>query len=212
IHERDFSFSRATLYNTVVVLGADGSVVNRHRKLMPTNPERMVWGLGDASGLRAVDTPAGRVGALICWESYMPLARFALYADGVELYCAPTWDSGEGWLTTMRHIAQEGRCWVLGNGTSMQVRDVPADFSHRAELFPDDDEQLNEGDSVVVSPDGQVVAGPLHRENGILYHDCDPSRAAAARRALDVSGHYARPDVFQLKVDRAPRPPILFSE
>jgi nitrilase len=212
INERDGAFSRATLYNTVVVIAADGTIVNRHRKLMPTNPERMVWGLGDATGLRAVDTPAGRVGALICWENYMPLARFALFADGVEVYCAPTWDSGDGWVTTMRHIAQEGRCWVLGNGTSLQARDVPADFPERAVVFPDDDEWLNDGDSAIVSPGGEVVAGPLHREHGILYADCDPGRAASSKRTLDVSGHYNRPDIFHLEVMRGPRGPVTFSE
>jgi nitrilase len=212
IHERDGAFSRATLYNTVVVIAADGTIVNRHRKLMPTNPERMVWGLGDATGLRVVDTPAGRVGALICWENYMPLARFALFADGVEVYCAPTWDSGDGWLATMRHIAQEGRCWVLGNGTSIQARDVPADFPDRAAVFPDDDEWLNDGDSVIVSPGGEVVAGPLRREHGILYAECDPARTASSKRTLDVSGHYHRPDIFRLEVTRAPRVPVVFSE
>src|SRR3954451_16038644 len=110
IHERDGQFSRATLYNTVVTIGSDGRICNRHRKLMPTNPERMVWGLGDASGLRATDTSAGRLGALICWENYMPLARYALYAEGVEVYVAPTWDEGESWIATMRHIAALGRC------------------------------------------------------------------------------------------------------
>jgi nitrilase len=212
IHERDGFFSRATLYNTVATIATDGTIVNRHRKLMPTNPERMVWGLGDATGLRAVDTPAGRVGALICWENYMPLARFALFADGTEIYCAPTWDGGDGWLTTMRHIAQEGRCWVLGNGTSLEARDVPADFPERASLFPDADEWLNDGDSVIVSPGGEVVAGPLHKEHGILYAECDPARAASSKRTLDVSGHYGRPDIFHLEVVRTPRVPVVFSE
>ncbi len=114
IDERDSEFSRSTLYNTVVVIAPDGTIAKRHRKLMPTNPERMVWGFGDGSGLRVVDTPAGRVGALICWENYMPLARFSLYAQGVELYIAPTYDNGERWLATMRHVAREGG--VLGRG------------------------------------------------------------------------------------------------
>jgi nitrilase len=109
VHEREGSYSRATLYNTLVTIGADGSILNRHRKLIPTNPERMVWGHGDASGLRAVDTSFGRLGGLICWENYMPLARYTLYADGVQVYVASTWDSGETWLATLRHIASEGR-------------------------------------------------------------------------------------------------------
>jgi nitrilase len=209
IHERDGRFSRGTLYNTAVLVGPDGEVLNRHRKLMPTNPERMVWGLGDASGLRVVDTPAGRVGALICWENYMPLARFTLYAQGPDFHLAPTWDAGSGWVSTMRHIALEGRCWVLGNGTAMRGRDVPADFPSRDALFPDQDDWFNPGDSVIVGPHGRIVAGPLRSEHGILYADCDPAAAAAARRTLDVAGHYARPDVFRLEVRTEPRPPVV---
>jgi nitrilase len=212
IQERDGAYSRATLYNTVVTIAADGTVVNRHRKLVPTSPERMVWGTGDAVGLRAVPTPMGRVGVLICWENYMPLARFSLFADGVEIYCAPTWDAGDVWLATMKHVAREGRCWVLGNGISIQRRDVPDDFPGRAELFPDDEEWLNEGDSVIVSPLGDVVAGPLRKESGILYADCDPRRAATAKRTLDVSGHYNRPDIFHLEVMRSALPPVSFSD
>ena len=209
VHERDGRFSRGTLYNTVVLVGPDGEVLNRHRKLVPTNPERMVWGQGDASGLRVVATPAGRVGALICWENYMPLARFALYAQGPDFHLAPTWDAGSGWVSTMRHIALEGRCWVLGNGTAMRGRDVPADFPCREGLFPDQDDWFNPGDSVVVGPDGRIVAGPLRNEHAILYADCDPAAAAAARRTLDVAGHYARPDVFRLEVRAEPRPPVV---
>ena len=210
IHELDGKFSRGTLYNTVVIIGPDGKLLNRHRKLMPTNPERMVWGMGDASGLRVVETPSGRVGALICWENYMPLARFALYAQGPDIYVAPTWDSGPGWLATMQHIALEGRCWVIGNGTAMRGRDFPDSFP-RSDMFPDLEEWFNAGDSVVASPSGKIVAGPLHEEHGIVYAECDPALSAAARRTLDVAGHYSRPDVFRLEVDRAAAEQVKFS-
>jgi nitrilase len=212
LNETDRALGGGTLYNSVVVIGPDGSVLNRHRKLMPTNPERMVHGLGDASGLRVVDTPVGRIGCLICWENYMPLARYALYAQGVEIYVAPTYDSGDGWLATMRHIALEGRCWVLGSGTALRAADVPADFPARAALFPDADEWVNDGDSVVVDPAGKVVAGPLRREVGVLYAEVDVARVAPARRTLDVTGHYARNDVFDLQVRRAPATPVRFVE
>ena len=211
IHERDGEFSRGTLYNTVVLIGPDGEVLNRHRKLMPTNPERMVWGAGDATGLRVSETPSGRVGALICWENYMPLARFAIFAQGCEIYIAPTWDEGGTWLSTMRHIALEGRCWVLGNGSSMRGKDIPRDFPDRKRLFPDLEAWFNPGDSVIVSPGGEVVAGPLHEKHGILYADCDPARAAAAKRTLDVAGHYGRPDIFRLEVNREARAPVDFA-
>jgi nitrilase len=199
-----------TLYNSVVVIGTNGEVLNRHRKLMPTNPERMVHGFGDASGLRTVDTPVGRVGTLICWESYMPLARYSLYAQGVEIYIAPTYDSGDGWISTMRHIALEGRCWVLGSGTLLRGSDIPDDFPARMQLFPDPQEWINDGDSVVVNPQGRITAGPLHREAGILYADIDTSLVAPARRTLDVTGHYARPDIFELQVRRTPATAVHF--
>jgi nitrilase len=210
VHERDGSFSRATLYNTLVTIGPDGAILNRHRKLVPTNPERMVWGQGDARGLRVVDTPIGRLGGLICWENYMPLARYALYAEGVEVYIASTWDEGETWHATMRHIAAEGRCWVIGSGCSMHTRDVPESFPDRDHVFTDPDAWLNDGDSVVVAPGGTIVAGPLHREHGMLLAEIDAHRAPGAHRTLDVAGHYGRPDVFHLTVDRSPRNPVSY--
>jgi nitrilase len=208
ITERDGMFSRSTVYNSFVVIGPDGSVLLRHRKLVPTNAERMVWGPGDGVGLETVETPVGRIGGLICWENFMPLARFALYAAGVQVYVAPTWDEGESWVVAMRHIAFEGTCWVLGCGSLLRASDIPTDLPRRDELYPDPDEWINPGDSVIVAPGGDIVAGPLHREEGILYADCDPARVGRSRRTLDVAGHYGRPDVFHLTIDRAPRRPI----
>jgi len=212
VHELDADFSRTTLYNTVVVIGPDGALLNRHRKVMPTSPERMVWGFGDATGLKPVDTPCGRVGALICWESYMPLARCALYAQGVDIYVAPTYDSGERSIATMQHIAREGGCWVLCSGCAFQGRDIPDAVPGKAQLFPDPDEWINPGDSVVVAPGGKIVAGPLREALGILYAQIDLERVAAARRNLDVVGHYARPDLFQLHVNAKPAQPVAFSK
>jgi nitrilase len=210
LDERDDALSRSTLYNTVVVIGPDGELLNRHRKLMPTNPERMVWGFGDASGLKVVDTPCGRIGTLVCWENFMPLARYALYAQGIEIHIAPTYDSGDGWIGTMQHIAREGRCWVVGSGTALKASDIPEDFPGREALYPDDEDWINPGDSVVVAPGGEIIAGPLRNEQGILYADIDSQRAAIAKRALDVTGHYARPDIFQLHVNMRAQSPVEF--
>jgi nitrilase len=210
INERDSDFSRSTIYNSVVVIGPDGAILNRHRKMMPTNPERMVWGFGDASGLRAIETPCGRIGALICWENYMPLARCALYAQGIDIYIAPTYDTGERWTATMQHIAREGGCWVLGSGCAFQARHIPDAIPGKARLYPDAEEWVNAGDSVVVAPGGKIVTGPLHNELGILYADVDLERVAVARRSLDIVGHYARPDIFRLHVNTDPSRPVEF--
>ena len=211
MNELDSKFSGTTLFNTVVVMGPDGSLLNRHRKLMPTNPERMVWGMGDASGLKVVDTPAGRLGSLICWESYMPLARYALYAQGIDIYVAPTWDAGESWLATMRHIAKEAGCWVIGTATALQSNDIPADFPERDRLF-EPDEWINDGDAVVVKPMGGIAAGPLRREKSILYAEIDREAARRARRSMDICGHYSRPDIFSFAVDRRPLNPVTFTD
>ncbi len=211
IHEREGSFSRATLYNTLVTIGADGSILNRHRKLVPTNPERMVWGQGDAAGLRVVDTAFGRLGGLICWENYMPLARYALYAEGVQVYVASTWDSGDTWISSMRHIAAEGRCWVIGSGCALNTADVPESFPSRDKVFPEPNHWINAGDSVVVAPGGQIVAGPLREQYGILWADIEPDQASVDHRTLDIAGHYGRPDIFSVTVDRSPRNPITFT-
>ncbi len=211
IQERDDNFSRATLYNSVIVIGPDGTLLNRHRKLMPTNPERMVWGFGDATGLKVVDTPAGRIGTLLCWENYMPLARYALYAQGVEIYIAPTYDSGDGWIGSLQHIAREGRCWVIGSGNLLRGQDIPDDFPDKDRLYPVSDEWINPGDSVVIAPGGEIVAGPFHQKIGILSYEIDLEKVASAKRALDIVGHYSRPDIFTLQVNNTKQSPVDFS-
>ncbi len=210
VHEVDRRFSGTTLFNTLVTIGPDGTLLNRHRKLVPTHPERLIWSPGDGAGLRVVDTPVGRLGGLICWENYMPLARYALHAAGEEVHIASTWDEGDGWVGTMQHIAREGRCWVIGSGSPRRVSDVPDDFPDRDRLYGDldPDQWLNGGDSVIVDPRGQVVAGPMRREVGVLTAEVDPGLVAESRHMLDVSGHYGRPDVFSLSVDRSERRPV----
>lgn len=209
--EVDGAATGSTLFNSCVVIDADGTILNNHRKLMPTNPERMVWGFGDGAGLNVVDTAVGRIGALICWESYMPLARYALYAQNIEIYVAPTWDSGDTWLATMQHIAREGGCWVIGCATSLEASDIPTGIPYYDELFPNKDEWVNSGDAVVYKPFGGIVAGPMHREKGLLIAEIDPAESQASRRKFDAAGHYARPDVFTLNVDRNAQNPVFFA-
>lgn len=212
IEERDGQLSQTTLYNSVITIGPDGTLLNKHRKLMPTNPERMVWGFGDATGLKVVESPAGRIGALLCWENYMPLTRYALYSQGVEIYIAPTYDSGEGWIGSLQHIAREGCCWVVGCGNLLKGSDIPDDFPEKSTLYPDANEWVNPGDSVVIAPGGEIMAGPMNKEAGILYSELDLEKVAIAKRTLDVTGHYSRPDIFQLHVNTQAQTPCVFDD
>lgn len=211
MNERDTKFSRATIYNTAVIIGRDGSILNRHRKLMPTNPERMVWGIGDGSGLNVVDTPVGRIGTLQCWENYMPLARYTLYSQGIEVYVALTYDSGDDWLGTMQHIAREGRCWVICSGVALTRDDIPSDIPMMKSLYPVTDTWINSGDSAVIAPGGEIIAGPMREEKGNLFAEIDSSCVATSKRTLDVAGHYSRPDVFTLNVNTRPQSPVKFN-
>jgi nitrilase len=206
VNERNTEASGTTLHNTILFVGPDGRVLGRHRKLVPTTGERLVHGRGDGSSLVAYDLPIGRLGGLVCWESYMPLARYALYCAGVQIYAAPTWDRGEPWLSTLRHIAKEGRVYVVGCGTAMRRDDVPDRFAFKHALPPA--EWVNPGDSAIVDPDGKLLAGPLREQEGILFADADPRQVVGSRFQLDVAGHYARPDVFRLLVDRRARPTV----
>jgi len=189
-----------TLYCTTLYFGADGSLLGKHRKLKPTAAERIVWGEGDGSTLTAVDTELGTLGGLICWEHYMPLARVAMYGKGVQVWLAPTADSRDTWQSTMRHIAIEGRCWVLGCNQFVTKDLYPSDLPE-LELLADQPETMSRGGSVVVSPLGEVVAGPLWDEEGILYAEIDLAEVSRAKLDFDPVGHYARPDVFRLIVN-----------
>jgi nitrilase len=194
-----------TLYCTVLFLSPVAGYLGKHRKLMPTAAERLVWGFGDGSTLPVLDTPVGRLGAVICWENYMPLLRMAMYARGVQVYCAPTADSRETWLPTVRHIALEGRCFVLSACQFTRRRDYPADVDNVLAAAPDD--VVMRGGSCVVDPLGQVLAGPSYEGETILCAELDLAEIPRAKFDLDVTGHYARPDVFQLTVNEEPRPP-----
>ena len=196
-----------TLYNTLLYFGPDGSLLGKHRKLMATGGERLVWGSGDGSTLPVFDTPFGRIGGLTCWENYMPLARYAMYAQGIDVYIAPTWDNSDMWVPTMRHIAKEGRLHVIGVTFCLRGADVPADLPNRDDLYPDDDDWLARGNSCVAGPEGELLAGPLEGEAGIVYADVDVERARLSRRQFDPIGHYARADVFRLIVDTEAKPP-----
>jgi nitrilase len=187
-----------TLYNTLLIHDADGQLALAHRKLVPTNHERLVWGQGDGGGLRAVNTAVGRIGGLICWENYMPLARFALYDSGIEIYLAPTADDGDSWQPTLVHIARESRAFVVSPCHFQRASAYPDDFPLREELEGID--VLGRGGSAILGPDGEYLAGPLYDEEGILYADLDPNRVIEERQRFDPIGHYHRPDVLRLKV------------
>ncbi|MFN8446781.1 MAG: carbon-nitrogen hydrolase family protein [Caldilineaceae bacterium] len=190
-----------TLYCTVLYIGSDGRLLGKHRKTMPTAMERLIWGFGDGSTLDVVETEIGKVGAAICWENYMPLLRTSMYAQGVQLYCAPTVDDRDSWIPTMRHIASEGRCFLLSACQFARRSDFPADYNP----IQGNDPQtvLIRGGSCIVNPFGELLAGPIYNEATLLTADLDLDLIPQGKYDLDVVGHYARPDIFQLQVNRA---------
>jgi nitrilase len=198
-----------TLYCSSLTFGPDGRMLGKHRKLMPTAMERVIWGTGDGSTLPVIDTPLGRIGSVICWENYMPLLRTAMYAKGVELYCAITVDDRETWVPTVRHIALEGRCFVLSACQCLKRADLPPGYP--TSRFPADQEWLIRGGSCIVGPLGQLLAGPVFGEDAVLLADLDRADLARAKFDFDVVGHYARPDVFTLHVNEAAARPVTFT-
>jgi nitrilase len=191
-----------TLYCTVLFFAPNGEYLGKHRKLVPTASERLIWGQGDGSTMPVFDTPIGKLGAAICWESYMPLYRTSLFAKGVQLYLAPTADSRDGWLASMRHIALEGRCFVLSCNQFARKSDYPPDYP--AEFPGDPNAIVTRGGSCIVNPLGEIVAGPVYDQEAILTADIDLGDTIRGKFDLDVVGHYARPDVFRLVVNENP--------
>jgi nitrilase len=191
-----------TCYCTVLFFGPDGALLGKHRKLMPTAMERMIWGFGDGSTLTVIDSPYGRIGSVICWENYMPMLRMAMYAKGVALYCAPTADDRDTWLPSMRHVALEGRCFVLTACQFLRRKDFPENV--RVSLGDSPDAVLMRGGSAIVSPLGRVLAGPYFEGETILTADLDLDEIGRGKFDFDAVGHYSRPDVFQLIVNERP--------
>jgi nitrilase len=209
--ERDSQYSRGTLYCTLLYISPDGRLLGKHRKIMPTGAERLIWGAGDGSTLPAFKTEIGTIGGLICWENYMPLARTFMYSKGVEIYLAPTADHRERWQSTLRHIALEGRCFVLGCNQYVTKSMYPEDLAgvEELELLP---ETICRGGSTIISPLGEELAGPLYDREDILYADLDLARVVRSHFDFDAVGHYARPDIFQLHVDERSKPSVLSSD
>lgn len=199
--ERDREYSGGTLYCSVLFFGPDGELLGKHRKLKPTAAERIVWGEGDGSTLPVFDTPYGKIGALICWENYMPLARAAMYAQGVQLYIAPTADSRESWQSTIRHIAMEGRCFVLSCNQYVTKDMYPKDLACYNDLETSP-EIMSNGGSAIVDPLGNYVAEPVWGKEEMIIADLDMKQIAYSQFDFDPVGHYARPDVFKLVVNK----------
>jgi nitrilase len=203
-----------TIYNTMLYFSPEGTLAGRHRKLVPTGSERTVWGMGDGSTLRVVDTPFGRVGGLICWENYMPLARFHMYAQGVDLWIAPTLAIGDGWIATLQHLARENRMFVVGVNPVLHADQIPAAFPHRERLVPPgylekNGAWLEKGNTVIIAPNGIPLAGPVREKEETLIADLDLGAVLAGRHRMDPVGHYNRPDLFRLYVDTSPRPAFI---
>ena len=209
--EKDARFGGKTLFCTLLYIGPNGEILGKHRKLKPTGAERLIWGEGDGSTLTVIQTEYGKVGGLICWENYMPLARTAIYGKGVEIYLAPTADQRDTWQSTLRHIACEGRCFVLGCNQYVTKSMYPPDLAG-VEQISNQPEIICRGGSAIVSPFGEYLAGPLYDREGILYADIDLREVVRAKLDFDVVGHYARPDIFRLEVNEQESPPVTYKK
>ncbi len=199
MHERNSEASNSSLYNSLLFIDDQGIIMGKHRKLIPTGGERLIWSRGDGSTLKTYQTSAGKIGGLICWENLMPLARNALYEKGIQIYAAPTWDKSKNWLISMQHIAREGGMFIISACMALRKDDIPDKYSFK-QLYPADREWINSGNSCIVGPDGKVLAGPLEAKEGILYADINLDDIISAKRMFDVTGHYSRPDVFNFEV------------
>jgi len=199
MHERNSESSGASLYNSLLFISDQGKILGKHRKLIPTGGERLIWAQGKGDSLRSYDTSAGKLAGLICWENYMPLARTAIYESGARILASPTWDKSPNWLQSMQHIAREGGLFVISTCMVLRMDDIPDEYEFK-KLYPEGREWINTGNSCIIAPNGRFIAGPLEAEEGILYADIDLQQIIAAKRMFDVAGHYSRPDVFDFSI------------
>ena len=199
INEKNSEASGSSLYNTLLFINGKGEITGKHRKLIPTGGERLIWARGDGKSLNVYDTYFGKVGGLICWENYMPLARQALYDKGVQILTIPTWDKSDRWLGSLNHIAREGGSFVVNCCMPLRIDDIPDRYEFK-KLYPEGREWINSGNSCIISPKGEYIVGPVKEKEAILYGDIELTQIIESKRMFDVSGHYSRPDVFNLKV------------
>ena len=201
MHERNSETSGASLYNSLLFISENGEILGKHRKLIPTGGERLIWAQGDGSTLKSYDTSVGKLGGLICWENFMPLVRNAMYENGTQILAAPTWDKSPNWQLSMQHIAREGGIFIVSSCMALKTHDIPDKYDFK-KLYPEGREWINTGNSCIIGPNGKIIAGPLEAEEGILYADIDLNEIITAKRMFDVVGHYSRPDVFNFSVNK----------
>jgi nitrilase len=201
MHERNTEASNSSIYNTLLFIDANGSIIGKRRKLIPTGGERLIWAQGDGTTLQVFDTPFAKLGGLICWENYMLLARNAMYVGGTQILAAPTWDKSENWLLSLRHIAREGGMFVISCCMVLKMQDIPDNYEFK-QYYPEGREWINPGNSCIVNPNGEVISGPVEMKEEIVYAEVDLTLVTAAKRMFDVAGHYARTDVFKFSVNR----------
>jgi nitrilase len=206
MHERNSETSGNSLFNSILFISDKGEIIGKHRKLIPTGGERLIWGQGDGSTLSSYPTSVGQVAGLICWENYMPLARNAVYESGAQILASPTWDKSPNWLLSMQHIAREGGMYVLSACMALKMDDIPDDYAFK-KLYPGEREWINVGNSCIIAPNGKIIAGPMEAEKGILYAEIDLHEITKSKRMFDVVGHYARPDVFEFNLKNKPKNP-----
>ena len=199
MHERNTETSGTSLYNSLLFINEQGEITGIHRKLISTGGERLIWAQGDSSIFQSYDTAAGKIAGLICWENYMPLARNAVYETGAQILAAPTWDKSPNWQQSMQHIAREGGLFVVSTCMAIRKDDIPDEYDFK-KLYPEGREWINTGNSCIIDPNGQIIAGPLEAEEGILYANIDLNTITEAKRMFDVVGHYSRPDVFNFSI------------
>lgn len=199
LHEKNSETSGASLYNSILYISDKGDILGKHRKIIPTGGERLIWAQGDGSTLKSHTTSAGRIGGLICWENLMPLARNAMYENGTQILATPTWDKSPNWLISMQHLAREGGVFVISCCMALKMDDIPDEYEFK-KLYPEGREWINTGNSCIIGPNGKIIAGPMEAKKGLLYAEIDLNDIIASKRMFDVVGHYARPDVFQFKV------------